>query len=190
MATYEYRVEPAPDRPERRKGVKGAAARYAATLAQLMNELGRDGWTYHRSDTLTFQDRSGWLSRATTVTVQMLVFRRARAADAAARIASSPGPAHGPAQGQMQASAPSPTAGVLSHRTPGPVPAPIVRETTPEALGRDLTPRRPMLAPVPDDEPRAIRQPPGARIGAAPRRDVLRPTLAAPPIGRGAPDPD
>lgn len=75
MQVYEYKVVPAPNRGEKARGLKTSADRFAHALSNLMNELGRDGWEYVRSDTLPSEERSGFTKR-TTVYHSVLVFRR------------------------------------------------------------------------------------------------------------------
>jgi hypothetical protein len=74
MPRYEYKLVPAPERAVRHKGLKGAAS-FAATLEEILNELGRDGWHYLRADTLPQDERSGLTSRTTTYR-NLLVFQR------------------------------------------------------------------------------------------------------------------
>lgn len=84
---YEYRVVPAPRRAQRdavAKTTEGktTAARFAASLTSLMNDMGREGWEYQRTDTLPVEERVGL--RGTTTTFQnMLVFRRVLVAHSA-----------------------------------------------------------------------------------------------------------
>lgn len=75
MDVYEYRVVPAPLRGKKAKGVRGGPARFAYALQEVMNELGRDGWEYLRSDTLPAEERVGLTGRTTTYQ-NMLVFQR------------------------------------------------------------------------------------------------------------------
>lgn len=75
MVQYEYKVVPAPARGEKVRGAKTTEDRFAATLAELMNTLGREGWEYVRADTLPCEERVGFTGRKTTF-VNMLVFRR------------------------------------------------------------------------------------------------------------------
>lgn len=75
MPVFEYRVIPAPKKGAKAKGVKGAENLFANTLQDLMNELGREGWEYQRTDSLPSQERSG-LTKTSTVQRSMLVFRR------------------------------------------------------------------------------------------------------------------
>jgi hypothetical protein len=83
MPAYEYRVIPAPQRGEKGKGVgRDPAARFAHALESVMNDLGRDGWDYVRSDTLPCEERTGLTGRTTTFQ-NMLVFRRTVAEPAA-----------------------------------------------------------------------------------------------------------
>ncbi len=76
MPGYEYKVIPAPKKPSKIKGVRGTDQKFAASLAEIMNHWGRDGWEYQRTDTLPCEERQG-LTGKTTVFQNMLVFRRA-----------------------------------------------------------------------------------------------------------------
>ncbi len=80
MSQYEYKVVPAPTKGTRAKGAKSVEARFAVALADVMNELGADGWEYQRSDTLPCEVRSGFRGK-NTVFQNMLVFRRKIAAE-------------------------------------------------------------------------------------------------------------
>lgn len=75
MQRYEYKVVPAPKRGEKARGIKSTEDRFAFTLTQMMNDLGRDGWDYVRADTLPCDERSGLTGTKTTFQ-NMLVFRR------------------------------------------------------------------------------------------------------------------
>ncbi len=75
MAMYEYRVIPAPTKGVKAKGLKSAEDRFAHTLQDIMNEQGKQGWEYQRTDTLPSEERSG-LAKKVTVFQNMLVFRR------------------------------------------------------------------------------------------------------------------
>jgi hypothetical protein len=75
MPQFEYRVVPAPNRGEKARGVKTTADRYALTLSNMMNALGRDGWEYQRADALPCDERVGLTGRKTTFQ-HMLIFRR------------------------------------------------------------------------------------------------------------------
>lgn len=77
MQTFEYKVVPAPNRGEKAPGLKTPGDRFAHALAQLMNDLARDGWEYVRADTLPSEERAG-ITRRTTVYHSVLVFRRPR----------------------------------------------------------------------------------------------------------------
>jgi hypothetical protein len=79
MTQFEYKVVPAPVRAEKVRGVKTVQDRFAATLAAVMNDLGRDGWEYLRADTLPVEERMGFTGRQ-TVFQNMLIFRRVIAA--------------------------------------------------------------------------------------------------------------
>lgn len=99
MPRYEYKLVPAPERATKHKGLKGAA-NFAATLADLMNELGADGWAYLRADILPEEVRTGLTSRSTTYR-NLLVFQRrlpdetpAKTTRARVRAAAQDAPAH------------------------------------------------------------------------------------------------
>ncbi len=72
---YEYRVVPAPRRGVRKSNAKTSEARFAVSLTDLMNEMGREGWEYLRADTLPMDERAG-LTGTKTSYQNMLVFRR------------------------------------------------------------------------------------------------------------------
>lgn len=74
MPRYEYKLVPAPEKASKHKGLKGAA-NFAATLEDILNELGAEGWHYLRADTLPQEERSGLTSRVTTYR-NLLVFQR------------------------------------------------------------------------------------------------------------------
>jgi hypothetical protein len=74
MPRYESKLVPAPEKASKHKGLKGAAS-FAATLEDILNELGRDGWHYLRADTLPQEERSGLTSKVTTYR-NLLVFQR------------------------------------------------------------------------------------------------------------------
>lgn len=87
--SYEYKVVPAPARGLKAKGVKTPEDRFAHALQTAMNELAADGWEYLRADTLPCEQREGLISK-TTVFQNMLVFRRAKQADAPAATRQEP----------------------------------------------------------------------------------------------------
>lgn len=74
MPRYEYRLVPAPEKAAKHKGLKGAAS-FAATLEDILNELGQDGWHYLRADTLPQEERAGLTGKVTTYR-NLLVFQR------------------------------------------------------------------------------------------------------------------
>jgi hypothetical protein len=76
MVRFEYKVVPAPTRGVKTKTARTPEDRFAHALAEVMNELGREGWDYVRCDSLPSEERSGLTGR-TTVYRNMLVFRRA-----------------------------------------------------------------------------------------------------------------
>ena len=91
MQRYEYKVVPAPRRGEKMRGIKTTEGRFALALTQVMNELGRDGWDYVRTDALPCDERVG-LTGSRTSFQHMLVFRRGLDAEAAAEPAAPPAP--------------------------------------------------------------------------------------------------
>ncbi len=74
---YEYKVEPAPRRPQRVRGVKGDEARFAFTIEETINLAAAEGWEYVRSETLPCEHR-GWFRRSTDEQT-VLIFRRGKA---------------------------------------------------------------------------------------------------------------
>ena len=74
MPRYEYKLVPAPEKASKHKGLKGAA-NFAATLEDILNALGAEGWHYLRADTLPQEERSGLTSKTTTYR-NLLVFQR------------------------------------------------------------------------------------------------------------------
>ena len=122
MQRYEFKVVPAPRRGEKARGVKSTEDRFALTLTDMMNGLGRDGWDYVRADTLPCDERVG-LTGTKTSFQNMLVFRRVLDVDAvpapnrlmsvepvpvaprlgAAEAPSGPAPALGPANAGLAA---------------------------------------------------------------------------------------
>jgi hypothetical protein len=83
MQRYEFKVIPAPRRGEKLRGVKTTEDRFALALTNVMNEQGREGWDYVRSDTLPVDERAGFTGTKTSFH-NMLVFRRIMEVDAAA----------------------------------------------------------------------------------------------------------
>lgn len=79
---YEYTVIPAPARGEKTRAAKTPADRYAHALAAALNDMAAQGWEYVRAETLPSEERSGLTGRA-TVWINVLVFRRATAAEVA-----------------------------------------------------------------------------------------------------------
>jgi hypothetical protein len=118
MTHYEYRVVPAPVRGVKARGARSPEDRFALALAQVMNELGADGWDYVRCDTLPCEERTGLTGR-TTVYRNMLVFRRAVAP---AVEAAPPEPAAAPTLAARIAATLRP--GTAPAITPGTTPPP------------------------------------------------------------------
>ncbi|MBR9763463.1 MAG: DUF4177 domain-containing protein [Rhodobacteraceae bacterium] len=68
---WEYRVVPAPDKSRRFRGVRGAEARFARTIEEVINHMAASGWEYCRAEILPEAGRR----RAMTYH-NLLVFRR------------------------------------------------------------------------------------------------------------------
>jgi len=134
MPRFEYRVIPAPRKGNRVKGLKSTEDRFAATLADLMNEAGREGWEYVRSDTLPVDERQGLTGHSTSWQT-MLVFRRTLAESAASGLV--------PLEVVPRPPAPQPPP-VDPAPAPAPPPGPVLRAPTgpPEASAPQITPTR------------------------------------------------
>ena len=76
MPRYEYKVLPAPARGTKAKGVKGAEARFALAVEEMLNLQAAEGWEYQRAEILPSVERAG-LTGSTTEWRNMLIFRRA-----------------------------------------------------------------------------------------------------------------
>lgn len=86
MQSFEYLAVPAPLKPQKVKGLKTPAERYAHELTALLNTLAGEGWEYWRADTLPSEERKG-LRGATTFENHLLIFRRPSAETLAETIA-------------------------------------------------------------------------------------------------------
>jgi len=91
MHKTEYRVEPAPRRGSKAKGLKTSEERFAAALTTKINEMAAEGWDYLRSDTLPCEERSGIAGRSTTYH-SILVFSRPKTEAVAALAAPEASP--------------------------------------------------------------------------------------------------
>jgi hypothetical protein len=89
MPEYEYKVVAAPRRAKRIKTVKAGEDRFAATLAEAINEAAQGGWEYVRAETLPCEERPGILRSKVETLHSVLVFRRPKPAQPAA-VASVP----------------------------------------------------------------------------------------------------
>jgi hypothetical protein len=76
MTQYEYRVVAAPRRAMRVRGLKTSQERFAATVAEAINDAAADGWEFYRSETLPMDERQGMLKGRVEVLQSLLVFRR------------------------------------------------------------------------------------------------------------------
>ena len=76
MPHYEYKVAPAPSRPQKAKGARTPEARFAAALGAELNAAAEDGWEFLRAETLPVEERTG-LTGTRTAFRSVLVYRRA-----------------------------------------------------------------------------------------------------------------
>jgi hypothetical protein len=111
MKRYEYKVIPAPRRGEKSREAKTTEDRFALALTTLMNQLGRDGWEYVRSETLPCDERSGFTGTKTTEQ-NVLVFRRVTGAEPVPSLAvpaakAGDAPRLGPASDSAAGAAPA-----------------------------------------------------------------------------------
>lgn len=119
MPRHEYKVIPAPRRGTKSREAKTSEDRFALTLSNVMNDLGRDGWEYVRSETLPTEERAGFM-KTRVVEQTMLIFRRALAAPGAVGVV--------PGEASLRAVAPEPPAPRLGPAVePAPGPAPVLR---------------------------------------------------------------
>ncbi len=91
MQRYEYKVVPAPQKGTKARGVKTPEGRFAASVEQLLNLMGRDGWEYQRAELLPSEERAG-LTGSTTNWRNVLIFRRPVAAQDAPEAAEDDSP--------------------------------------------------------------------------------------------------
>ena len=76
MTRYEYKVMAAPTRAPKVRGADTVEARFAVTLAEVLNRAGTEGWEYLRAETLPVEERAGLTGTRTSFRT-VLVFRRA-----------------------------------------------------------------------------------------------------------------
>lgn len=72
---YEYKIVPAPERGEKRRGLKTPQDRFAAAVEDAINAMAAQGWEYQRTDALPSEERTR-LTQHQTVWRHLLVFRR------------------------------------------------------------------------------------------------------------------
>lgn len=120
MPRHEYKVIPAPRRGTKSREAKSTEDRFALTLSNLMNELGRDGWEYVRAETLPTEERAGF-TKTRVVEQTVLIFRRTLAGPGA--LVAGAGEA-GPLRA-VAAEPPTPRLGPAVEPAPGP--APVLR---------------------------------------------------------------
>lgn len=141
MQHYEYTVIAAPDRGSRAKGGKTPTDRYAAALAQVLNQMAEEGWDYVRAETLPSDERSGIASRQ-TLWHNVLVFRR----DLTAAILATQPPTV-----LVPEPVPEPAPVVPSASVPPPTPAPAKSEIFTQP---PLRKQEPVTEPSPPASPR------------------------------------
>jgi hypothetical protein len=99
MTEYEYRVIPAPAKPVQGKKGIGESDRFASIFAEMLNDMGREGWLYVRTDTVT--ERHGrWPFRRWTETRELVVFQRPKGLQSGALLLTHR--ADGPPQAAVQ----------------------------------------------------------------------------------------
>lgn len=76
MASYEYRIVPAPRKAKRVRGAKTGPDRMAALLTETLNAEARQGWEFVRSESLPLDEKPGMLSSPREAYHSYLVFRR------------------------------------------------------------------------------------------------------------------
>lgn len=118
MQRHEYKVIPAPRRGTKSREAKTNEDRFALTLSNVMNELGRDGWEYVRSETLPTEERAGFM-KTRVVEQTMLIFRRVQ--DRPAALAATLTEVAAPKP--IAAEAPAPRLGPAVEPAPGNAPA-------------------------------------------------------------------
>ncbi|MBD1206594.1 MAG: DUF4177 domain-containing protein [Rhodobacteraceae bacterium] len=118
MPRHEYKVIPAPRRGTKSREAKSTEDRFALTLSNLMNELGRDGWEYVRSETLPTEERAGFM-KTRVVEQTMLIFRRTLAGV----VVGAAEPGLRPVAAPIVAEAPTPRLGPAVEPAPGPAPS-------------------------------------------------------------------
>lgn len=117
MPRHEYKVIPAPRRGTKSREAKTTEDRFALTLSNLMNELGRDGWEYVRAETLPTEERAGF-TKTRVVEQTVLIFRRTLAGPGALVAGTGEGGLR-----TVAAEVPTPRLGPAVEPTPGPTPA-------------------------------------------------------------------
>lgn len=119
MPRHEYKVIPAPRRGTKSREAKTTEDRFALTLSNLMNELGRDGWEYVRSETLPTEERAGFM-KTRVVEQTMLIFRRTLGG---AGVGAAEPAALRPVVAPVVAELPTPRLGPAVEPAPGPAPS-------------------------------------------------------------------
>lgn len=76
MSNFEYKVIPAPRKPEKVKGVRANDIRFAVTITNTINTLGEDGWEYLRAESLPVDEKSSMMGKPVERYQSLLVFRR------------------------------------------------------------------------------------------------------------------
>ena len=123
MQAFEYKVVPAPAKGTKAKGVKTPEARFANSIELLLNELAAEGWEFQRAELLPSEERSG-LTGSTTNWRNVMVFRRALAAEQPAAAPVQEQPAQPPefrhSEPPLTAAAGDPQAPPEAAQVPGP----------------------------------------------------------------------
>lgn len=72
---YEYKVIAAPKRVKKSGVFYGKSTDFAQTVADLLNALSREGWEYHTTQTLSYEQRS-WYGARSLQSQELMLFRK------------------------------------------------------------------------------------------------------------------
>jgi len=74
--TFEYKTVGAPEKGQRKRGLRSQSDRVAYAFEKLLKAEATDGWEYLRTDLLPVTERSGWFGRGQEMHRAVMVFRR------------------------------------------------------------------------------------------------------------------
>ena len=73
--SYEYKEIAAPKRVKKSGVFYGKSTDFAQTVADLLNALSREGWEYHTTQTLSYEQRS-WYGARSLQSQELMLFRK------------------------------------------------------------------------------------------------------------------